>query len=159
MGSRKITLYCCGCLTEVSPRLTGGREIYPHRPDLASLPFWRCDTCGNFVGCHHKTADRTRPLGCIPTAEIKTARQRIHTLLDPIWKSGRMNRSAIYAELAKRLGVNKYHTAEIRTLEEARRVYREVSQINDELSAPLATPTALDDAAVEAMAEHHLGAP
>lgn len=77
-------IYCCGCEKKVPARLTDGAEIYPHRHDLSGLPFWKCDTCGNFVGCHHKTKNRTRPLGCIPTPEIKEARKRIHSLLDPL---------------------------------------------------------------------------
>lgn len=67
-------LYCCGCQCLVEARLTTGAEVYPHRDDLAELPFWRCDICKNWVGCHWKTADRTRPLGNIPTKEIKAAR-------------------------------------------------------------------------------------
>ncbi len=76
MGNNR-SIFCCGCKADVRARLTSGKEIYPHRSDLSSLPFWRCDGCGNFVGCHHKTKDRTRPLGCIPTPEIKEERQRV----------------------------------------------------------------------------------
>jgi hypothetical protein len=122
-------IWCCGCEREVDARLTNGREIYPHRKDLASLPFWRCDTCKNFVGCHHKTKDRTRPLGCIPTKAIKDARQHIHRILDPIWQSKRMARGEVYAAIAKRMDKPEYHTAEIRTVEEARQVYRIVSEL------------------------------
>lgn len=120
-GARQI--YCCGCGKYVRPRLTNGGEIYPHRSDLQELPFWKCDVCDNAVGCHHKTRDRTRPLGCIPTLEIKRARQRVHRVLDPLWQSGRMRRKEIYAELSERLGW-QYHTAEIRSVDEAYRVYR-----------------------------------
>jgi hypothetical protein len=73
-----MCIYCCKCGGYVNARLTDGKETYPHRPDLYGLPFWRCDTCKNFVGCHHKTKERTRPLGCIPTKAIKDARKKIH---------------------------------------------------------------------------------
>ena len=119
----KREIRCCGCGENVQARLTDGREIYPHRSDLAGLPFWKCDACGNFVGCHHKTKNRTQPLGCIPTPEIKKARQHIHALLDPIWQSGKMKRGEIYRKLSDELGW-KYHTANIRRVEEARKVYR-----------------------------------
>lgn len=121
-------LWCCGCACEVSARLTDGREVYAHRPDLSGLPFWKCDACGNHVGCHHKTRDRTRPLGVIPSAEIKAARQHIHRILDPLWQSGRMKRGDIYARLSGRLG-RQYHTGELRTIEEARMIYRAVQEI------------------------------
>ena len=121
MTTREI--HCCSCGEKVTARLTDGREIYPHRPDLGALPFWKCDACGNFVGCHHKTADRTKPLGCIPTPEIKNARQHIHRILDPLWKDkGKAAREAIYARISEALGW-EYHTANIRTIEEARAVY------------------------------------
>lgn len=120
-------IHCCGCGDKVRARLTDGREIYPHRPDLCSLPFWKCDICGNFVGCHHKTKNRTQPLGCIPTPEIKEARKHIHAILDPIWKSGKMTRNEIYKNLSVELGW-KYHTAQIRSVEEARKVYRIVQR-------------------------------
>ena len=84
-----MNIRCCGCQKKVEARLTDGSEIYPHRKDLYSLPFWKCDVCGNFVGCHHKTKNRTRPLGCIPTPEIKNARKHIHAILDPLWQSGK----------------------------------------------------------------------
>jgi hypothetical protein len=128
-----MDLFCCGCVREVDARLTDGKEIYPHRPDLAALPFWRCDTCKNFVGCHHKTDDRTRPLGCIPTKEIKGARQHIHRILDPLWKSGDIPRKALYQKIADRIGRENYHTANIRSLEEARQIYRIVQDIAKEL--------------------------
>lgn len=126
-------VYCCGCQAEVPARLTDGSEIYPHRADLASLPFWRCDTRHNFVGCHHKTEDRTRPLGCIPTPEIKRARSQIHRILDPIWKRGKMNRGAIYDRIARELGKTEYHTADIRSIDEARIVYRQIVSIRKSL--------------------------
>lgn len=117
-------IYCCGCEKKVPAELTDGKEIYPHRPDLASLPFWKCRTCGNFVGCHHKTKDRTRPLGCIPTPELKKARQHIHRILDPLWQSGRYDRKEVYQKLTEFLdNGHKYHTAQIRTVEEARKIY------------------------------------
>jgi hypothetical protein len=127
--SKTRSIFCCGCQAEVQARLTDGKEIYPHRGDLAALPFWKCDACKNFVGCHHKTKNRTNPLGCIPTREIKEARSHIHRILDPIWKSGRYGRRELYAMIAHVLGVEEYHTAEIRSVDEARRVYRIVSEI------------------------------
>lgn len=121
-------IFCCGCDEVVSANLTDGKEIYPHRPDLFSLPFWICGKCKNFVGCHHKTKDRTRPLGCIPTKEIKEVRKHIHRLLDPIWQSGQMPRRRIYNKLSEALGY-EYHTAEIKDIEEARKIYRLVRDL------------------------------
>lgn len=127
-------IWCCGCNADVSARLTNGREIYPHRPDLRSLPFWRCDKCRNYVGCHHKTGTPTQPLGCIPTPEIKAARSGLHAVIDPIWKSGRIGRREVYKAIADRLGVPQYHTADIRDLETASAVHQHVKAIAEGLS-------------------------
>ena len=108
------------------PRLTSGIEIYPHRKDLSEIPFWKCDTCGNFVGCHHKTNNRTRPLGSIPTPEIREWRKKIHALLDPMWKGGSFKRSSIYAELSSAIG-RQYHTAEVNTQQEAEAVTQKLN--------------------------------
>lgn len=124
-----MQIWCCGCGKDVAARLTDGREIYPHRDDLHSLPFWKCDTCGNFVGCHHKTRNRTKPLGCIPTPAIRNARNHIHRCIDPLWKRGRISRRDLYQKIADGLGIAEYHTAEVRTIEDARKVYRIAKEI------------------------------
>jgi len=117
-------IYCCKCEKKVEARLTDGSEIYPHRLDLWEIPFWKCDTCANYVGCHHKTTNPTNPLGNIPTPEIRKARSHIHALIDPLWKSGRFHRRNVYAMIAEKLGIKSYHTANIKSVEEAREVYR-----------------------------------
>lgn len=97
-------IYCCGCQKNVYARLTTGSEVYAHRADLRMTPFWKCDTCSNHVGCHHKSSDRTAPLGCIATAEIKNARKHIHAIFDPIWKQGLMTRDALYEQVGAAVG-------------------------------------------------------
>ena len=116
-----MTIYCTGCQAKVEARLTDGKEIYPHRTDLYNLPFWKCDTCKNYVGCHHKTGNPTQPLGCIPTKEITAKRKEIHALLDPLWKSGKYSRRDIYNGISGAFGW-KYHTAQIRNAEEADKI-------------------------------------
>lgn len=126
-------IYCCGCGHDVQARLTNGSEVYPHRGDLKQIPFWKCDGCGNFVGCHHKTRNPSRSLGVIPTPELRSARKKIHKILDPIWEDGHMPRGKVYHEIACSIGVQKYHTAEIRTIEKAREVYRAILDIKKDL--------------------------
>lgn len=122
------SIYCCACDKDVDARLTDGEEIYNHRKDLKGLPFWKCDACKNYVGCHHKTPDRTRPLGNIPTKELRSERQRIHKILDPIWKEGKMERKQVYGLISKKLEY-PFHTSEIKTVEEARKIYAIVQEI------------------------------
>jgi hypothetical protein len=119
-------IYCCGCSKDVQARLTDGAEIYPHRPDLFWKNFWICDTCKNSVGCHNETDDPRRPLGIIATREIKAIRQRIHAILDPIWKTGapplrKKYRRKLYAKISEQIGYD-YHTAEIKNVSEGERI-------------------------------------
>ncbi len=128
-----MKIYCCGCSKEVKPRLTSGKEIYPHRKDLVKLPFWKCDDCGNYVGCHHKTKDRTRPLGNIPTPALRIVRKQIHATLDPLWKEGHLSgRQELYARISSKLGYT-YHAGEITSLEEADKVVVILQEILKEL--------------------------
>jgi hypothetical protein len=128
-----IEIYCCGCGTNVRARAATGLEIYPHRPDLHELPFWVCRDCGNYVGCHHKTATPTKPLGNIPTKEIRGARQHIHKLLDPIWKTKKLPRGVVYAKLSEKIGY-PYHTGEVESVEQARIIYKAVQEIAKEVA-------------------------
>jgi hypothetical protein len=110
----------------VQARLTNGAEVYPYRPDLAGVMRWRCDACGCHVGTHSRHPEpehREKPLGVIPSAEMRAARIHIHRLVDPFWKNGKVRRKDIYAHIAKALGVAEYHTGELRTIDEARRAY------------------------------------
>ena len=125
-------IFCCNCNAYTDAVLTDGKEIYPHRKDLYLLPFWKCD-CGGFVGCHHKTKDRTKPLGVIPTPLIKEYRKKIHAVIDPLWRSKKIDRGEIYRRLTKVLG-REYHTADLRTEEEAVTVLTEAFNISGELT-------------------------
>lgn len=129
----KRSIYCAGCAGDVEARLTTGRECYPHRPDLADLPFWKCDACGNWVGCHHKTEKPTHPLGCIATPEIKALRVQIHRIVDPLFKKRIISRKNLYRRIADRLGTSGYHTGEIRSVEEAETVLAIVKKISVEI--------------------------
>jgi len=124
-----MKIYCCGCEKEVDARLTDGSEIYPHRPDLYKLSFYICDACENYVGCHKKSTDK-KPLGCIPTSEIRDARMKIHSVLDPLWKHKKFTRNSLYKAISKHIGW-EYHTANIRTLEEAEKIYQFVETLSN----------------------------
>lgn len=132
--SKQTDIYCCKCEKVVAARLTDGREIYPHLSRLADHPYWKCDACGCYVGCHHRhknKAKRTSPLGVIPTPEIRKVRSDIHAVIDPLWrrKHPRISRRAIYSILAQKLGKEIYHTGGIRTLAEAEEVFRVALEI------------------------------
>lgn len=91
-------------------QLVGGAHIYPRRPDLFGLKFWRCDPCDAHVGVHRRNRKLglggDEPLGRLANAELRRARNLAHAAFDPLWRSGQMERRAAYAWLAGALGIS-----------------------------------------------------
>lgn len=127
----------CGLVS----RLTNGKEIYPHRPDLHSKAIYVCDGCGGRVGCHPGT---TNPLGTPADAELRNARMKVHELMDPIWKTAekspcysdgkdrkaikiirRAARSRVYAYLAHHMKMDRSEThTGMFNMQQCREAYR-----------------------------------
>lgn len=84
-------VFCPYCKNHAT--LVDGLAIYPHRPDLAELRFWKCAPCEAYVGCHKGT---TNPLGRLANAELRKAKMATHAVFDPIWKDGHMRRGEAY---------------------------------------------------------------
>jgi hypothetical protein len=110
--------------------LITGKEAYPHRNDIYK-EFWQCPQCKKFVGCHNGI--KKRPLGCIPTPQIKNARSKLHELIDPLWKTGKITRGDLYRKISEHLGW-EYHTAELRTIEDCRKVWTFVKDFSKSLT-------------------------
>jgi len=87
-------------------KMVGGKEIYPHRPDLYQLNFYQCAPCDAYVGCH-KTGDGKQPLGRLANAELRKAKSAAHAAFDPMWKDGKKKRGSAYAWLSDQLGIDK----------------------------------------------------
>lgn len=135
-----MKLWCCGCDAYVDAELVFGDKIYPHRPDLYKLAFYQCPCCRNYVGTHkqwgpgefHGRKHNIRALGCIPTPELKNARHHIHKILDPLWQGKRSGtRKRLYKRLSDALGY-EYHTANTKSIDECRKVYRLILDIAKE---------------------------
>ena len=120
-----MKIFCCTCNKDIDATLIYGDICYPHRKDLSKLKFYQCPVCKNFVGTHKGT---DRPLGVIASAEIKKERMKIHDILDPLWKCKKYPRKELYKQISSRLGYD-YHTANLKSIEECRKVYSIVSDI------------------------------
>lgn len=114
-----ITIYCVACAKEVEAQALFGDSIYPHRPDLYSKKFLQCPHCGNYVGTHQDG----RPLGTIPTPELRAMRNKVHAVIDEYWlpERSRGKRKMLYRALSRYLG-REYHTGELNSIEECERV-------------------------------------
>jgi hypothetical protein len=118
-----MAIFCCTCDKYVNAEKAYGCSIYPHRPDLYRKTFWRCPECGNYTGCHPRS---DKPLGTIPTKEVRVARVKVHGLIDPLWrgkKNSRRKRNEIYKAMSRLIG-KEFHTAEINSREEAIEAWR-----------------------------------
>lgn len=125
-------VFCIACDKGVPARYTDGREVYPHRPDLVGLKFWKCDTCKNHVGTHRKERGIRKPLGSIPTPELRAIRSQVHKFIDPLWIDGRIKRKDLYTWLSEQLGY-EYHTANLNSEEEAGRVVKLAQRLSKNL--------------------------
>ena len=125
-----MKIFCVQCEKDINGMLCSGKEIYPHRVDLYEKHFYKCPHCGNFVGCHPGTK---RPLGCIPTNELKQARKKLHDLLDPLWKSKKIKRTHLYKQISKSLGYT-YHTGNTKSIEECNKISEILLEIKDNLN-------------------------
>lgn len=141
-------------------QLVTGSSIYPHRPDLWNLRFWKCEPCDAYVGCHKKGAyfyvggakivsDGTIPLGRLANAELRMAKSEAHAAFDPLWRDGGMTRSAAYKWLAHKMGLpaGECHIGEFDVAQ-----CKEVKRLAD-----IATGRAQRDAQLEAMFEARWG--
>lgn len=121
----KMFIYCCGCEKQVLATLVNGENIYNNKK-LHKKLYYQCE-CGLYVGTHRKKHNIIQPLGYIPTKELRSARQHIHKLIDPLWQKKSISRSYLYyyiSECLPHLKEKKYHTGEIKTIEEARKIYK-----------------------------------
>ena len=113
---QKASLLCPFCLNRAE--LVGGKQVYPHRPDLYALKFWLCESCDAYIGCHkegarfkvgntHYTSDGTAALGTLADEKTRKVRKLVHAKFDPLWKSKTMDRNSAYAALADRMGLTR----------------------------------------------------
>lgn len=111
----------CGICDEVKEVIqVDGAKIYPHRPYLKNLIFWQCPECKGYVGSHKNSG---KPLGVIVPQVVKEWRKKIHAIIDPLFLSKKIYRNTLYKRIAKKLNIKEYHTANIRSVIEAEKVY------------------------------------
>jgi len=80
--------------------LVGGKEIYPHRPDLYGKRFYLCRGCNAYCGCHPGTV---KPLGSPAGPRLRQLRRDAHDTFDRLWKNGYMSRNAAYRWLCDQM--------------------------------------------------------
>ena len=125
----------------LAAQLVTGADIYRGRDDLAKKPFWRCEPCQTWCGCHLGT---NKPLGIPADKKTREARLVLHqNVLDPLWQ-GAVNalgyepedekaraiirnvaRKRVYEYLAFRMGLTRAEThSGLFDIEQCRQAYR-----------------------------------
>lgn len=114
-----MNIFCVQCNKKVKAERIFGYSVYVHRWDLREKIFWQCPLCGNYVGSHRDG----KPLGTIPTPELRRARNEVHRTIDEFWlpTKDRRKRKELYADLSQFLG-REYHTGELNSVAECKAV-------------------------------------
>lgn len=109
------SIFCVQCDKFIQANKIFGLSVYPHRKDLYNKAFYQCPHCGNYVGTHKDG----RPLGTIPTPELRSLRNEVHRIIDEYWlpTKDRKKRKELYADLSRFLG-REYHTGELNSMAE-----------------------------------------
>ena len=126
---KTMEVKCQNCGGIVTAELKHGDEIYKGRKDLHDKLFWQCKFCGGYVGVHPHTIN---PLGSIPTEGVRRMRLKVHSLIDPLWRSGHISRGEIYRRLSKAVG-HQFHNGTSESVEELEIAYKEGEKIKEEL--------------------------
>ena len=113
--------HCAGACVIVNNAEIYGREFGEWPWSLL------CTGCRAYVGLHPFTGI---PLGTLATPAIRKARSAAKDAFNPLWQSGRMNRSDAYAWLAGALGIAKVEECHIGwfDVEQCQAVVRAVQQ-------------------------------
>jgi hypothetical protein len=89
---------CGGAVERVSNSVIYGKEY-------GAWPFaYRCvvGSCDSYVGIHPKT---DVPLGTLANKAVRAARKQAKAMLSPMWEVDGMDKNAVYAWLAKEMGI------------------------------------------------------
>lgn len=94
-------VYCPYCSNKAE--IKTGKDIYPHRPDLAHRVFFACMPCGAWVGTHESSQ---KPFGRLANKELRKLKSQAHNAFDALWRDYKiMSRRRAYKWLAGRMQI------------------------------------------------------
>ena len=123
-------VFCCVCNQDVNVNRVTGRDIYPHRKDLYHLSLIQCEKCKSHAGCHQNNG---KPLGSIPTPELRKLRVQLHARFDYLWKSKQLTRFQAYQQMSEILG-KEFHIGDVRSKSEYDKVVAAINKIREKLA-------------------------
>ena len=112
----------CDCGNEAE--WVSNAEIYG-RPYGKSHMIWLCRECDAYVGCHNNTKT---PKGTLAKKDLREARQRAHSIIDPLWQYKLYTRKDVYLKLKESLGKD-IHVGETKTVKECEEIITTAKRI------------------------------
>jgi len=76
------------------------KERYGKQYGDSYMCYW-CKDCDSYVGCHQNSK---KPLGSMANKELRQLRIQCHSLIDNLWKNGKMSRKEMYRMLSDKFG-------------------------------------------------------
>lgn len=119
---KRRKMYCAGCGHDVIAKLVCGNEVYDN-PRYASVKCWKCSACGNYCTTSGATV--------IPNDFIRSYRRKIHSIIDPIWRSGVMSRGEVYTRMTQITGKD-FHGGALKSEDEALKAYEAARRVQFE---------------------------
>lgn len=96
-----------------------------------SYMIWWCEDCDAYVGCHKNTVI---PLGkYLVKAPVRKARQKVHAVIDPLWKSGKYTRKKVYQMLNDAFGY-QIHIGNTKSIKECEDIIKTTKLIFKEIN-------------------------
>lgn len=94
----RLSMKCtyCGREAEWFPN----KEVYGKNYG-SSYMIWLCRSCDAYVGFHNNTRI---PKGSFANRELRATRRAAHSVIDPLWQSGKYKRKTVYIRLEEAFG-------------------------------------------------------
>jgi hypothetical protein len=87
---------------------------------------WVCHSCEAYVGTHKGTK---KPLGTLANKETRKWRMKAHSIIDPLWKEGRMKRGQVYKWIQETMGLtSKEAHIGMFTVEQCKEIIRKAGE-------------------------------
>lgn len=91
------------------------KEVYNGKNYGKSYMIWLCRPCDAYIGCHNNT--KTPKGDVLAKEDLRKARRLAHSIIDPLWQSGKYKRKTVYIRLEEAFG-EPVHVGETKTPEE-----------------------------------------
>ena len=98
-----IKMFCPYCGKKA--RWCENKEVYGRNYGRSYMCYY-CKSCDAYVGCHNNSKT---PMGTMANKKLRSLRNEVHRILDPIWQETDITRSQLYEMISEEFG-GQWHT-------------------------------------------------